>query len=122
MEELPPSRTRIRTLGRTAVLIVGLAFAVYWPALRGGLLWDDDAHITKPELQSLSGLGRIWTEPGATQQYYPLLHSAFWLEHAVFGGAMLGYHVTNVLLHALAAILVVAVLVRLKLPGAGLAG
>ncbi|HEY1764353.1 MAG TPA: tetratricopeptide repeat protein [Opitutaceae bacterium] len=122
MEEPRSARTGVRTFWWTAVLIVGLAFIVYWPALRGGLLWDDDAHITKPELQSLSGLGRIWTEPGATQQYYPLLHSAFWVEHAVFGDAMLGYHVTNVLLHALAAILVVAVLARLGSPGAGLAG
>ena len=122
MEEPLASRTRIRTLWWTAALIVGLAFAVYWPSLRGDLLWDDDVHITRPELQSLSGLVRIWTEPGATQQYYPLLHSAFWLEHAVFGDAMLGYHTTNVLLHAIAAILVVAVLVQLRLPGAGLAG
>ena len=86
------------------------------------MLWDDDAHLTKPELQSLSGLGRIWTDPGATQQYYPLLHSAFWIEHTLFGDAMLGYHVTNVLLHATAAILAVAVLMRLGLPGASLAG
>jgi protein O-mannosyl-transferase len=117
----PPQPVRLR-FGWTAALILGLTCAVYWPALRGEPLWDDDAHITKPELQSLSGLGRIWTEPGATQQYYPLLHTAFWVEHALCGNAMVGYHVTNVLLHAAAAILLIIILSRLGLPGAGLAG
>src|SRR5580658_9189917 len=45
----------------------------YFPALRGTLLWDDDAHVTKPALRSLHGLWRIWFDLGATQQYYPLL-------------------------------------------------
>src|SRR5690349_17912377 len=58
-----------------------LALVVYWPALRGGFIWDDDAHVTRADLRTLSGLFRIWFEPGATQQYYPLLHSAFWFEH-----------------------------------------
>src|SRR5580658_7659765 len=42
------------------VLLFGILLYVYLPALQGGFLWDDDAHITLPELQSLSGLGRIW--------------------------------------------------------------
>jgi tetratricopeptide (TPR) repeat protein len=77
------------------------------------LLWDDDAHVTKPALQSLEGLKRIWLEPGASQQYYPLLHSAFWIEHRLWGDAVLGYHLTNLLLHAAAACLVVAIVRRL---------
>ena len=90
-------------------------------ALRGGLLWDDDAHVTRSELQSLAGLGRIWFELGATQQYYPILHSAFWLEHRWWGEATLGYHLVNVLLHAAAALLLVLNLRRLEIPGAWLA-
>lgn len=99
-----------------------LVFIAYWPALHGGLLWDDDAHVTKPALQSAAGLARIWTEVGATQQYYPLLHSAFWLEHRLWGDATTGYHVVNLLQHALAACLVVALMRRLALPGAVLGG
>jgi tetratricopeptide (TPR) repeat protein len=60
--------------------------------------------------------------PGATQQYYPLLHSAFWLEHAIWGDSVLFYHVLNVALHALSACLVVKIVRRLGLPGAWLAG
>jgi len=102
--------------------IFAAALAAYWPALRGGLVWDDPAHITAPALQSVSGLWRIWFSPGATQQYYPLLHSAFWIEHRLWGDAVLGYHLANLAQHALAACLVVLIVRRLALPGAWLAG
>jgi len=94
----------------------------YWPALHGALVWDDSHHVTRPDLQALDGLWRIWFQLGATQQYYPLLHSAFWLEHRVWGDAVLGYHLTNVALHAASACLVVAIARRLSLRGAWLAG
>ncbi|MGP8243945.1 MAG: hypothetical protein ACLQVN_05440 [Bryobacteraceae bacterium] len=55
----------------TWALLFGATLIAYWPALRGGLLWDDDRHLTGPELQSLHGLWRIWFDIGATQQYYP---------------------------------------------------
>jgi len=93
------------TVVRYLCLVLGVAAVVvaYWPALPGGLLWDDGAHLTAPELRSWSGLGLIWTEPGATQQYSPLLHSAFWIEHRLWGGAVLGYHLANLAQHLLAA-------------------
>jgi protein O-mannosyl-transferase len=59
---------------------------------------------------------------GATQQYYPLLHSAFWVEHRLWGGSVLGYHLINVLLHATSALLLVLILRKLAIPGAWLAG
>src|SRR5580700_5064521 len=106
----------------TAALIAALTLVCYWPALRGGMLWDDDGHVTKPELRSLSGLGQIWFNVHATQQYYPLLHSAFWAEHLLWGDETLGYHLANVLEHAAGAFLLVLALRRLGLPGACLAG
>jgi len=99
-----------------------LCVLAYLPALHGGFLWDDNGHVTAPELRSLSGLGRIWFELGATQQYYPVLHSAFWLEHRLWGESAAAYHWLNVLLHACAAGLLVRVLQRLAIPGAWLAG
>jgi hypothetical protein len=106
--------------------LVALVFAAtllaYFPALTAGFIWDDQpGHVTRPELRSLAGLVRIWTEPGATQQYYPLLHSAFWFEHLLWGDAPFGYHLVNVLLHATAACLFAALLLRLAVPGAWLA-
>lgn len=103
------------------VLVFLVTLVAYWPALNGALLWDDAGHVTRADLQSFSGLVRIWTEFGATQQYYPLLHSAFWLEHQLWGDATLGYHLVNLLLHATAACLFAALLRRLAVPGAWLA-
>jgi tetratricopeptide (TPR) repeat protein len=103
------------------VLAFVVALLAYWPALNGGFLWDDGGHITRPDLRSFDGLLRIWFEIGATQQYYPLLHSAFWLEHQLWGDAVLGYHLVNVALHATAACLFAALLRRLAVPGAWLA-
>lgn len=93
----------------------------YAPIFSAGYIWDDAGHVTRPELRTLGGLFRIWFEPGATQQYYPLLHSAFWLEAHVWGDAPLGYHLLNLLLHATSACLFAAVLRRLAVPGAWLA-
>ncbi|MGQ0813910.1 MAG: tetratricopeptide repeat protein [Gemmatimonadota bacterium] len=112
------------TTGRTWLLLPGLMIAVaaaYYPAWRGGLVWDDAAHLTRPALQSLPGLWRIWTELGATQQYYPLTHSAFWLQHHLWGDDVLGYHLVNIGLHATVAFLIALILRRLAVPGAFLA-
>jgi protein O-mannosyl-transferase len=96
-----------------AILAAG-TFAAYAPAIGGAFIWDDDAHVTKAALRSVAGLGRIWFELGATQQYYPVLHSAFWLEHRWWGDSPLGYHLANVALHALAAGLFGLLLGRLR--------
>jgi tetratricopeptide (TPR) repeat protein len=103
-------------------MIFCATLAAYSPALRGGPLWDDSSHLTKPDLQSFHGLWRIWFELGATQQYYPLLHSAFWLEHRIWGDAVAGYHLTSLVLHALSACLVVTIMRRLSLSNAWFAG
>ena len=80
-----------------------VALVAYLPALSGGFLWDDAGHVTRADLRSWAGLGRIWFEFGATQQFYPVLHSAFWIEHRLWGDSTLCYHLLNVLLHASAA-------------------
>jgi tetratricopeptide (TPR) repeat protein len=103
------------------LLLLGLALAVYFPALNGQFLWDDSGHVTRADLRPLAGLGRIWFEFGATQQYYPVLHSAFWLEHLLWGDATLPYHLANVALHTGVALLFGLTLRRLALPQAWLA-
>jgi tetratricopeptide (TPR) repeat protein len=102
--------------------LVGLTLVAYAPAFRAGFIWDDDDYVTNNEtLDDVTGLGRIWVEPGAVPQYYPLTFTSLWLEHQVYDDRPTGYHVTNVLLHALNAVLVWRVLVTLGIPGAGLA-
>lgn len=115
--------TRPPGAGPRAAWMCALIFVVtavaYLPALRGGFIWDDAGHVTRPDLQSLHGLERIWFEIGATQQYYPLLHTAFWVEHRLWGDSPFGYHLLNVLLHATAACLLAFVLRRLLDMGSG---
>ncbi len=120
-DQSAPGGSQIRPW-QAAILLLALALCCYWPALHGGLVWDDQAHVTRRELQSVAGLGRIWTDLHATQQYYPVLHSAFWIEHRIWGDATLGYHLLNVALHVTAACLLIQVLRRLGVPGALFAG
>src|SRR5208337_4308735 len=95
---LPPafwSREPRKTAALGLLLVIATLLA-YSPAWHGTLVWDDEPHIAKPELHSLSGLVRTWIEPGATQQYYPLVYSVFWLEYRLWGGSTLGYHLLNI--------------------------
>lgn len=103
------------------LLLVAVTFLAYQPAWRGEPVFDDEDHLTPPELQSVSGLARIWTEVGLVSQYYPITHSAFWLQQHLWGESMLGYHLLNILLHAFCALLLVRILHRLGVPGAWLA-
>jgi tetratricopeptide (TPR) repeat protein len=102
-------------------ILVVLTFVAYQPAWNGAPIWDDAGHMTKPELRSLRGLGHIWLHPGATQQYYPVVHSVFWLEYRLWGDATRGYHWINILLHLFSAFLLVKILKRLQIRGAWLA-
>ena len=120
-KDLPPAQSFGRWDWLFAAALVVAVFLVYQPAWQGGLLWDDDAHVTRPELRSWHGLYRIWFDVGATLQYYPLVHSAFWVEHKLWGDATLGYHLVNIFLHATAALMVALILRRLAIPGAYLA-
>jgi len=96
-----------------ALPIFAAVLAAYLPVLRCGFVWNDGDYVTRSDLRSVSGLGRIWFEVGSTEQYYPVLHSAFWLEHRFWGGAAVGYHAANIVLHAISACLLVIILRRL---------
>src|SRR3569623_1623227 len=85
---------------RNGALLLAALFIAYFPALTGAQGWDDAGHITPVKLRALEGLYRIWFQFGASQQYYPLLHSAFWIEHRIWGDWVVGYHVITLLFHA----------------------
>jgi tetratricopeptide (TPR) repeat protein len=104
-------------------LIVLLVFLAYLPAINGGFVWDDDSWTTNlsPLFQNLSGLRSIWFHLTALQQYYPLSGTTFWLDYQLWNVWTPPYHVENILLHALAALLFWQLLLRLRLPGAWLA-
>ncbi len=110
--------SRETALAGTLALLAA-TFIAYIPALSAGFIWDDDAYVTENStLRTADGLRRIWTEPGAVPQYYPLAHTTFWLEYHAWGLKAAGYHLVNVLLHGTNAVLVWLVVRRLALPGA----
>ncbi len=111
----PKASLRGAALG--AALIVLLTFAVYSPALRGGFVWDDLVLVAKnPLVTGEAKLHSIWFAGD-----FPLTTLAFWLQSLAWGNNAAGYHVVNVLLHAMSGILLWHVLARLKIAGAWLA-
>jgi protein O-mannosyl-transferase len=110
--------------GRRALVVVAILLATvaaYLSAIHGGFIWDDDAYVSQNLLlRTVGGLAKIWTDPSATPQYYPLVHTLFWLEYHVWGTDPVGYHAVNIVLHALSAILLLGVLRRLRFPAAEL--
>lgn len=120
-----PVRGSITGIDRQDILLlpalVLATLVAYQPAWRGGLLWDDDGHITPAPLRSVSGLWQIWFHLGATQQYYPVTHSMFWLLYRLFGEQTLAYHLANIVLHSASAFLVFVILRQLRIRGAAMA-
>lgn len=105
-----------------AGVMVLLVLTAFLPCVTGKFIWDDDHHVSKnTSLETLQGLRDIWTPPGSTPQYYPMTHTTFWLEYHLWQLNPLGYHVVNILLHALSAVLVWRLLRRLSVPGAWVA-
>jgi tetratricopeptide (TPR) repeat protein len=106
-----------------AAALLAIVLFVYLPViLHGGFIWDDPEHITRNyTLRTTEGLLAIWVHPSALPQYYPVVHTTFWIEYHLWGLDPIGYHVDNVLLHAFSAILIWRILTKLKIPGAFLA-
>jgi tetratricopeptide (TPR) repeat protein len=103
------------------LLVVGAVFLAYQPVWHAGFIWDDDELLTNnPVVKSADGFYRPWFT-ASTLDYYPMTFSLFWLEWRLWANHPLGYHLVNVLLHALSALLLWRVFLRLKIPGALLA-
>jgi len=93
----------------------------YLPALRGGFIWDDTVLLSEsPLVQAADGLQRFWLTTEAPD-YWPLTNTTFWIEWRLWGTHTTGYHVTNLVLHVTEALLLWALLCRLRIGGAYLA-
>ncbi len=112
-----PSIARAEQLGLLfgAAGIIALTLLAYLPALRNGFIWDDDAYVTNNlTLRSLRGLAASWFNIHALPQYYPMVYSTFWVEYHLWGLKPLGFHLDNILLHGLAAVMLWRILLRLR--------
>ncbi len=104
------------------LLIVLAGLFVYAPTFHGDWLWDDDQEITaNAVLPDPNGLSRIWMgETGA--DYFPLKATVQWLFYRAFETNRTAWHLLNVSLHLLNALLFWKVLSRLGLRQAWLGG
>lgn len=101
--------------------LVLAVFASFAPALQNDFVnWDDDLNLT--ENAAYRGLGpsqlywMVTTTLGG--HFQPLAWLSFALDHALWGMAPIGYHLTNLALHAANAVLVWLVLQVLLRRGA----
>src|SRR3954463_14187125 len=93
------SRNYGSTIG-AAVFLLLATFLAYFPAIRAGFIWDDPEYIlSNHTLRTLDGLREMWLVPTSIPQWYPLVHTTFWIEFHLVGTHATLYHIDNVLLH-----------------------
>jgi len=121
-----------RNLVAGAALAAALSVVCYAGTVSNQFVFDDHDIIARNPLVTSDEphLGRIFTShywehvTPAGNLYRPLTILTYWLSHAAGGLDPAGYHVVNILLHALCSVLMVALAARLGLsaPSATAAG
>ena len=105
---------------RAKILVAGLAVAAFLPALWSGFVYDDGRFVVEnTAIRSLANTGDFLMDPrvidpeGWQGIYRPLRTFSFAVDRAVFGPGSFGFHLTSLVLHALASVLVLMFLRRL---------
>lgn len=99
-------------------LIILVVLAVYATTLTHGFVWDDTSIIVNnPLIEKLSNIPQFFLSEDAIEEptgyYRPVTYISFALDRAVWGGHPAGFHLTNLVLHMLVALLLYAVTVAL---------
>src|SRR5213594_3172400 len=104
------------------VLIAVVTFATFLPALHNQFVnWDDDKNfLENPHYRGLGWTQLSWMWTTHLGHYIPLTWMTFGLDYLLWGMNPLGYHLTNLLLHAANAVVFFFVarrILTLALPG-----
>lgn len=92
------------------ILLLALVAVTFWPTLHNGFIWDDDLMVTENSfVKSATGLHDFWFSNKPTD-YFPITYSDLWIEWRLWGMNATGYHATNLILHAINALLLWGVL------------
>jgi len=103
-----------------AILLIAFSILAYLPVIRAGYIWDDDALLTaNPLVRDPHGLAQIWQGKNS-RDYTPLTTTVFRAEWSLWADTPAAYHIVNILLHTLSALLFWQILKTLRIPGAWL--
>jgi tetratricopeptide (TPR) repeat protein len=117
----PPAAPRLEALRPWLIIAAGLL--VFAPALRGDWLMDDDFYLTQNALlHDPHRLWKIWFAPGSLIEYYPVEATLQAVQWHFWHLNTVGYHLTNLILHLVNALLVWRLLARFHLRLAWLGG
>jgi hypothetical protein len=108
--------SRARSVGA----LLALALASVLPSLFAPFVADDFFHVEVASRLSdalargwvlpIDSAGTWWTPPGLSVQYFrPLIVTSFAIDRLLYGAHAAGYHLTNLLLHAVATLLAWAI-------------
>jgi Flp pilus assembly protein TadD len=112
----PPAEAGRRLTAALAVVVAGAALAAFLPALDGGFVdWDDDRNfLDNPGYRGLGPAQLRWMVTATWMGHYiPLTWWSLGLNYALGGMNPRGYHLGNLLLHAINAVLFFLVARRL---------
>ena len=101
------------------MVILIAVVVVFWPSFSAGFIWDDDNMLTANGM--IRGPLRDFWFSARALDYFPVTYTSLWLEWRLWGMNPMGYHITNVVLHALGCVVLWRAFVRLKFPAAWLA-
>ena len=109
-EELNTIVARRPAHPRDPLLIAGilvLVFIFFWPLLKGGFIWDDEYNLlNNPHYRGLTWDHLAWMfSTFHDGNYHPLCWLSLGLDFVVWGLNPAGYHLTNLILHGLNAVL-----------------
>lgn len=110
----PSSYKKPALIAAFSVLLI--TFIIYLPALQNGFVnWDDNIYVYENKnIQSIDyGLLRWSFTARVMDLWHPLSFLSFAFDYAVWGLNPTGYHLNNIFLHALNAVLVYLLSIRL---------
>jgi tetratricopeptide (TPR) repeat protein len=107
----------------STLLLLAACIVCYANGLTGDFTYDDKAIVRDdPRIREPAGIAQIFSTPyfggprGVGTGFRPIVLTSYAVQWWLHGRAVVGYHVANVLLHALVTLLLVRFLLRLAVP------
>jgi len=111
--QTPATNDSIQKQWLGIIALLALVAVTFWPTLHNGFIWDDDLLLYENSvILSPQGLHDLWFSIKPID-YFPITYTDFWFEWRLWGMNPTGYHVTNLILHAINALLLWRVLRRI---------